>query len=174
VLPLLVLAAAGIVAVVPRPAQAAVAAAVMVGAMASWALHPNVDAWVTWKESQVNSAGRREWLHAAAEFLAPRYVRGSGIITSFGDLTAVYREAGIPLRETFTGDNGVPWLATVRRPELFLHQEWAVVVGGDPEQSGINRAGRFGIRYRLEKTIITRREPVVEIYRRAGSGWMSQ
>jgi hypothetical protein len=33
-------------------------------------------------------------------------------------------------------------------------------------QTGISRAARYGIRYRLEKTIITNREPVIEIYRR--------
>jgi len=116
----------------------------------------------------VNSEGRREWVREAAEYLGPRYVRGSGILTSFGDLTAVYRQAGIPLRETLTGDNGLPWLATVARPDLFLWQEWAVVMGGDGAQSAVNRAGRYGIRYRLEKTIIVKNSPVIEIYRRIG------
>ena len=53
-------------------------------------------------------------------------------------------------------------------PDLFLTQEWAVVRGGDPVQTAINRAARYGIRYHLEKTIIKEYEPVVEIYRRVG------
>jgi hypothetical protein len=102
----------------------------------------------------------------AADYMAAHYVPGSGIISASGEFRAVYREMGIPLREAFTIDNDLPWLATIRRPELFLWQEWAIVQGGDPVQSAINRAGRFGIHYRLEKVIVARREPVVEIYRR--------
>jgi hypothetical protein len=166
VLPLLALAAASLVSLVPRPARGAAALLVIAAGTVYWAVHRSPESWITWKESAVNSEGRRRWVHEAAEFLGPRYVRGSGILTSFGDLTAIYREMGIPLRETFTGDNGVPWLATVNRPDLFLWQEWAVVMGGDAAQSAINRAGRFGIHYRLEKMIVARRSPVIEIYRR--------
>ena len=55
-------------------------------------LHPRPTNWVTWEESRVNSEARREWTRQAAEYLAPRYVRGSGIFTSFGDLTGIFRE----------------------------------------------------------------------------------
>ena len=90
-------------------------------------------------------------MHEAAEYLAPRYVRGSGIISSSGDdFAGIYREMGIPLRETFSISNGLPWQATMERPDLFLWQEWAVVKGGDPVQTAIRRAGRYGIRYQLE------------------------
>jgi hypothetical protein len=166
VLPFLALASASLVALVPRPARGAAALLVIAAGTVYWAVHPSPESWVTWKESAVNSEGRRRWVHEAAEFLGPRYVRGSGILTSFGDLTAIYREMGIPLRETFTADNGIPWVATVTRPDLFLWQEWAVVMGGDAAQSAVNRAGRYGIHYRLEKTIVAPRSPVVEIYRR--------
>ena len=166
VLPLLALASASVVSFVPRRARGAAALLVIAAGTVYWAVHPSPESWITWKESAVNSEGRRQWVHEAAEFLGPRYVRGSGILTSFGDLTAIYREMGIPLRETFTGDNGVPWLATVTRPDLFLWQEWAVVMGGDAAQSAVNRAGRYGIHYRLEKTIVAPRSPVIEIYRR--------
>ena len=54
------------------------------------------------------------------------------------------------------------------RPDLFLWQEWAVVKGGDDAQTAINRAGKYGIRYNLEKQIIEKHEPVIEIYRRVG------
>jgi hypothetical protein len=166
VLPLVAFASAGLVAIAPRRAQTAIAVIVIASGTVYWLLHPSPKSWVTWKESQENSDGRRQWTREAAEFLKPRYVRGSGIITSFGDLTGIYREMGIPLRETLTEMNVLPWEAAVRRPDLFLWEEWAVVRGGDPVQTGINRAARYGIHYRLEKTIITGREPVIEIYRR--------
>jgi len=53
---------------------------------------------------------------------------------------------------------------------LFLWQEWAVVRGGnDPVRIAIvERAPRYGIRYRLELTIRKKDEPVIEIYRRIG------
>jgi len=167
-LPLLALAAAALVAVVPPRARKWAAAAVIVACTAPWLLHPHPGYWVTWEESRVNSVARREWTRQAAEFLAPRYTQGSGILTTFGDITGIYRAAGIPLRDTFTECNGLPWLATVRRPELFLRQEWAVVKGGDQAQSGITRAALRGITYRLEKTIIVKGAPVIEIYRRTG------
>ena len=166
VLALLALASGALVAMAPLRAKPAVAGLIIMAGTAYWALHPNPEHWIVWRESQLKSEGRREWIRAAAEFLKPRYVPGSGILTTFGDLTAIFREAGIPLRETFTEMNGVPWQAAVTRPNLFLWQEWAVVIGGDPAQSGINRAGRYSIHYRLEKRIIASGEPVVEIYRR--------
>jgi hypothetical protein len=168
VLPLLALAAGAWVALMPQRARIGAAVAVIAAGLAAWAIHPSRERWVTWREAAVNSEGRREWVREAAEYLQPRYVRGTGIITSFGDLTAIYREMGLPLRETFTADSNLPWFATVKRPDLFLRQEWAVVMGGDEVQSAVNRAGRYGIRYRMEKMIIAGREPVIEIYRRVG------
>jgi hypothetical protein len=73
---------------------------------------------------------------------------------------------GIPLRETFTGDNGLPFEALVRRPELWLHEQWVVTVGGGDPQSAVQRAARQGIHYSLEKTIVVKDAPVIEIYRR--------
>jgi hypothetical protein len=152
----------------PERARKAASVAVIAAAVASWAVLPRSERWVTWREAQVNSAGRRQWVREAAEYLQGRYVRGSGVITSFGDMTAIFREMGLPLRETFTADNGVPWMATVKRPDFFLRQQWAVVMGGDEVQSAVNRAARYGIRYRMEKMIVADREPVIEIYRRIG------
>ena len=167
-LPLLAVGSAGLVAVLPRPAHAAAAVLVVAAGAIFWAVHPDPENWITWKESRVNSEGRREWVRQAASYLGPRYVEGAGILSASGEFRAVYRECGIPLRESFTVDNGLPWLAAVRRPDLFLREEWAVVMGGDAAQSGINRAGRYGIRYRLEKTIVVKGSPVIEIYRRIG------
>jgi hypothetical protein len=168
VLPLLAVSSAGLVAVLPRPTQAAAAVAVIMAGSIYWAIHVDPENWITWKESRVNSDTRREWVRQAAEYLAPRYRQGAGVITASGEFRAVFRQAGIPLRESFTVDNGLPWLAAVRRPDLFLYEEWALVMGGDAAQSSINRAGRYGIRYRLEKTIIVKDSPVIEIYRRIG------
>jgi Dolichyl-phosphate-mannose-protein mannosyltransferase len=173
VLPLLAFASGALVTLVerhgaPRHAQTWGALVVVAAATAPWILRPTPHNWITWQEAFVNSEGRREWTREAADYLLPRYLPGSGVITSFGDLTSVFRKMGIPLRETFTADNGLPWLATVKRPDLFLWQEWAVVMGGDDVQSAINRAGRYGIRYRLEKMMAAGRDPVIEIYRRIG------
>lgn len=169
VLPLLAVAAASLVMLLPVRWRMAAAVALVAAAIAPWIAHPHPEAWITWTESRENSAGRRAWMQEAADYLAPLYVPGSGIITTQGDdFFGIYREMGIPLSETFSINNGLPWLATVRRPDLFLWQEWAVVKGGDAVQSAVNRAGRYGIRYRLEKTIIEDKEPVIEIYRRIG------
>jgi hypothetical protein len=168
VLPLLAVASGALVALAPRWWQSWAAVIVVLAAIAPWVLNPSSAQWVTLEEARVNSEGRRQWTAEAADYLGARYVKGSGIITSFGDLTGIFRRAGIPLRETFTADNKLPWEATIRRPDLFLWQEWAVVTGGDPVQSAINRAGRYRIRYRLERMILAGREPVIEIYRRVG------
>ena len=163
-LPLLAMASAGLVAIVPQRLRAIAAVLVIAAGTVYWMVNPQPRNWVAWEESRVNSEARRAWIREAAAYLAPRYVRGSGIITSFGDLTGVYRLAGIPLRETFTGDNGLPWLATVRRPELFMWQEWAVAVRGDAVAAAAVRDGR----YSLEKSIMVKGEPAIEIYRRTG------
>jgi hypothetical protein len=163
-LPLLAVASAGLVAIVPHRLRAITAALVIAAGTVYWMAHPQPVNWITWEESRVNSEARRAWTREAAEYLAPRYVRGSGIVTSFGDLTGIYRQAGIPLRETFTGDNGLPWLAAVRRPELFLWQEWAVAIRGDAVAAAVVRDGR----YSLEKSIMVEGAPAIEIYRRTG------
>jgi Dolichyl-phosphate-mannose-protein mannosyltransferase len=166
IMPLFALAAAGLVSVAPRPLRAVLAMLTVLAAVIPWIVHPAPANWVTWEESRVNSVARREWTRQAADYLRPRYVRGSGILTGFGDLTGVYRTLGIPLRETFTPDNGLPFDAAVVRPELFLHEPWVVTMGGAAAQTAVNRAARLGIVYSLEKTIIVKDAPVIEIYRR--------
>jgi hypothetical protein len=163
-LPLLAMASAGLVAIVPQRMRAVTAALVIAAGTVGWMVNPQPRNWIVCEESRVNSEARRAWIREAAGYLAPRYVRGSGIVTSFGDLTGIYRQAGIPLRETFTGDNGLPWLAALRRPELFLWQEWAVAVRGDAVAAAVVRDGR----YSLEKCIMVKGAPAIEIYRRTG------
>jgi len=162
--PALAFGAAALVSLAPARAQRWAAAAVVLAAAAPWLIDPRPDAWITWKESQVNSEARRAWTREAAEYLAPRYRRGSGIIGTFGDITGIFRAAGIPLRETLTWDNWPHWQAAVTRPDLFLWEEWAVVMGGDPVQTALLRAGVNGPRYELVKIVMVPHAPVVEIY----------
>ncbi len=119
---------------------------------------------ICWKESEVNSAARRDWTHQAAEFLAANYRPGSGILCSFGDLTGILREAGIPLRETISQENQADWILSTMRPYLALRSEWAIAFAGDDVASAVQRAGRFGKHYELRRQIIVKGAPVVEIY----------
>ena len=162
--PALVFGAAALASLAPARLRPAAAVLVVSIAVVPWLAHPRPEAWITWKESQVNSVARRAWTRQAADFLAPRYRAGSGIITTFGDITGIYRLAGIPLRDTLTWDNWPLWPAAVARPDLFLWEEWAVVTGGDPVQSAIQRSALKGPRYELVKTVTVPGAPVIEIY----------
>ena len=167
-LPLLAVSAAGVVALAPPPMRAAVAVAVAAAGIGYWVVHPGRQRWVTWEESRLNSEARRAWVQEAADYLGPRYLHGSGIVSASGEFRAVYRELGIPLRETLNADNGLIWLAALRRPDLFIWQEWALAIDGDAVEQSIVRAAGSGIRYRIEKTIHIKNSPAIEIYRRIG------
>jgi len=132
-----------------------------------------MDSVITWKESQVNSVARRAWTSESAEYLRSRYRPGSGVFTTFGDITGIYRQAGIPLRDTLTWDNWPVWPAVVARPDLFLRDEWAVAMGGDDVQSAINRALVHGPRYTLQRTVVVKDAAVIEIYRRGSQRGVS-
>jgi hypothetical protein len=169
-LPLLAFACAALVTFVPVRAKRWAVLALVVAGMSPWLIEHRPDAWVTWKESEVNSRARRDWTAQAARYLGPRYHLGAGIYTGFGDLTAIYRTMGIPLRETLTGDNEPHWMAAFARPDLFLRDEWVVARGGDPQQTVVTRARRpypNYPNYNLVKTIIVKGAPVIEIYRRS-------
>ncbi len=168
-LPMLALGAAALVALAPARLRAAAAAAAILAGTFWWLLHPQPAAWAVWQEPRVNDEARRERIREAAAYLAPRYVHHTGIITSFYPLTSIFREMGLPLREGLMGDNGLPWLAAITRPDFFLTQEWAIVEGGDRVQSAINRLGISGVKYRLERKIVVGNQPVLEIYRRSGA-----
>jgi hypothetical protein len=114
----------------------------------------------------VNSEGRREWTRQAAEFLAREYHSGEGILYSFGDLTGVLREAGIPLREGLHDGNHPQWDAVMARPDLALHEEWALAFSGDQIATLLLRAESHGVHYQLRKQIMVKGAPVVEIYQR--------
>jgi hypothetical protein len=173
VLPLFAVASAALIAVLPRRLQTPGAALAIAAAVAPWLMNPFPSNWVVWEEARVNSEARREWTRQAAQYLAPRYVRGSGIVSTAGVMIGIYREMGIPIREVFTIDNGLPWQAAMQRPELWLWQTWAVAEGGDPVQSAVNRLALRGLVlrkncYRLQESIIVKNAPVIEIYRRTG------
>jgi hypothetical protein len=168
-LPLLAFAAASLVTIAPPRLRAPVTAALLLGASIPWIRHPQPDAWITWVESRANSTGRRAWMQGAAEYLGPRYRLGAGILSSGGDdFFGIYRTMGIPLAETFSIDNGLPWDAAMQRPELYLWQRWAVVKRGDPLYAALQLAARRGIYYQLEQVFLEKDEPVIEIYRRSG------
>jgi hypothetical protein len=129
-------------------------------------MRPRPDDWICWKESQVNSAARRAWTREAVPVLAP-YQRGAGVFTSFGDLTGILREAGVPLREALHDGNEPAWMAATARPNLFLHEEWAIAISGDTVATTVQRATfKTEPRYHLERTIIIKGAPVIEIYKR--------
>jgi hypothetical protein len=161
-LPLLAFGAAALAAIVPLRLRGVAAVVLIAACTATWVLHPSPERWITWKESVVNSVSRRAWTQGAADYLAPRYRPGAGILTSFGDVSGIYRAMGIPLRDTLTVDNGLVWLATVQKPELWLHEEWAVAIAGDIVEQTVARSGR----YVLKREIVVPGAPPIRIYKR--------
>jgi Dolichyl-phosphate-mannose-protein mannosyltransferase len=159
--PLAALAAGGLVVLLPARLQVGGALIVAAGVAFAWMIGSGPVS-ICWKESEVNSEVRRTWTQEAAGFLAGHYRPGSGIIFSFGDLTGVLREAGIPLREGLHEGNGVEWNAAMVRPDLFLREEWALAFSGDAVANAIQKAGTF----RLRRRVVVKGAPVVEIYHR--------
>jgi hypothetical protein len=100
-------------------------------AVAPWLLHPSREHWICWKESQVNSVDRRAWTNAAVKFFRANYEKGQGILTSTGDVTGIYRRAGIHLSETLNVGNGPIWFLATMRPDLYHPNMWAVAQVGD-------------------------------------------
>lgn len=163
VVPLAAFAAGGLLTFVPKYAR--LLAAIAIGLLPLQGV-TRLNPPVCWKESEVNSVARRAWTREAADFLAANYRAGSGILFPFGDMTAVLREAGIPLREGLHEGNGAAWLGAITRPDFFLNEEWVMGFAGDPATIAALRADRKGKRYMLRKRIIVKGSPVVEIYQR--------
>lgn len=162
VLPLAAFAAGAIVAILPKRFSIAAALVLLAIPASVWAIQR--EPAVCWKESEVNSLTRRDWTHQAATFLAANYRPGSNIIYGFGDLTGVLREAGIPLRESIHSGNVAEWMLSTSRPYLALRAEWALAFSGDEVATATLRAQRFGKNYELQKQIIVKGAPVIEIY----------
>lgn len=166
-LPLLAVAAAALCTLVPRKFRAGFAVLLVAVAVSPWLADPHPNAWIVWKESEKNSAARRVLVDQAVRFLQPRYLRGTGIAASCcGDLTEIFREAGIPLRETLHEGNNPYWQMAMWRPDLFLLEEWLVAYSADPVSTAVWKALRYGPRYRLVKLIEVKGAQPVEIYRR--------
>ncbi len=163
-LPLAAMGAAALVKFVPRFGKAAVVVLLAIS------LSPFALDWkspgIIWQEAEINSRGRREWTAQAVAFL--RVARGphETFFTSFNDMTAIYRTLGIPLRETLTGDNGTQFMMAQARPEFFLWEDWALVMGGDTVQGIIDKARLRGPKYELSRRIFVKNQPVIEIYHR--------
>jgi len=176
-LPLVAIAGGSLVLLGPLRWRPWIAGAIVLAAAAPWLvqLHggaslragPQPSDWITWKESRINSLTRRAWTQAAASSLAGSYHRGEGILTSFSELTAILRAAGIPLQEALYDGDEPAWMAATTRPDLFLHEEWAVAFAGDQVATAIQRASlRTGPRYHLVQTVKVKGAPVIEIYKR--------
>jgi hypothetical protein len=162
-LPLLAFASAALVTAVPRPLHAFTAVLVVLAGTIYFAAHHQPSDWITWAESRANGTGRRAWMNAAADYLRSHYQPGAGIVSSGGDdFFGIYRAAGIPLAETFSVDNGLPFDAAVRRPRLYLWQEWAVVRSNDELHPAI---GQDLAHWQLEAQFTVKDEPVIYIYR---------
>jgi hypothetical protein len=155
-----VCAGAAVLLVPPRIRPMAAALAVVISA-APWILNPHADAWVVWKESQVNSVARRAWTSRTADYLRAHYRAGTGIFGTLGDPAGAYREAGIPFREVLQEGNEPAWEAAAQRPDLFLHEEWAVAFAGDR----VAKAAQ-AMHYDLVQTIAVKGARTIEIFKR--------
>ncbi len=164
-MPLLAFAAGAAVSVSPRRLRKWAAAAAILIAISPWLAYPRSENWVCWKESQVNSESRRAWTREAADFLRANYRRGDGILTSFGDVTAIYQQAGIPLRETVHECNGDLFWDKIRG-KAPITEKWAVAISGDEVEKALDKARKTGPRYDLVRAISVKGAPVVEIYQR--------
>jgi hypothetical protein len=155
-------AAAALVRITPVRNRS-VAAGILIAVIAVfWLTRPSPDGWITWKESERNSVARRAWTSAAADYLRQHY-RGGGIFTMLGDEAGIYREAGIPLRQALTDGNEPQWMNAAARPDLFLHEQWAVAQAGDPVSKAI---AKMGPAYTRVDTIAVPGAPAIEIYRK--------
>jgi hypothetical protein len=166
-LPLIAIAGACLVLVATERWRPWLAVAILIAAATPWLLRARPSDWICWKESQVNSLTRRAWTQAAAQALRPEYHSGTGILTSFGDLIGILRAAGIPIHEALFDGGGPEWTAATLRPDLFLHEEWAVAMSGDPVATAVQKSTfQHGPRYRLVQAIKVKGAPVIEIYKR--------
>ena len=168
-LPLAALAVAAIPSVLPNGSRRWVTILLVAISIIPWLAYPKMENWITWKESQVNSDARRAWTREAADYLRERYVTGRGIVAHFGDQTAIFREAGIPLRQVVHDGDGLYFQGIVLRPEVFLWQEWVVSIEGDPLSGGMRVYTSKNPRYRRVKLVEAKGAPSIEIWQRVAT-----
>jgi hypothetical protein len=173
-LPFVAFNGGALVASLPRHWRGTAGAILAIASVAAIGLHrngkpgepANRQISACWKEAEVNSVARRDWISQTAAFLAANYQADEGILYSFGDLTGVMRAAKIPLKEGLHDGNHPDWDAATSRPELFLREEWALAIPGDAVSRAILRAQETGPHYKLRKQVIVKGAPVIEIYQR--------
>jgi hypothetical protein len=165
-MPLLVLSASAIVALAPTASRAVIAVALIIAASIPWLLHRSPDNWICWKESEVNSEGRRALTREAAAFFRAHYRPRDGILLDFGDQIGILREAGIPIREALHNGNDPAFTAAVQRPDLFLHERWAITLNGDEVAKGMVRTVLRGPKSVLAKTVVANGAGPAQIYER--------
>ncbi len=165
-LPLLALGVAALAAL-PRGGWRPLAAIVALLAVTlPWMLARGPENWICWKEGEVNSASRRQWLAEASAYMKQRYVPGSGILLSFGDLTGILQHAGIPLAESLHEGNHPLFLGATKRPGFFFHEEWALCQAGDAVARAMVRAKRTGMPVAMVRQFRVGNATPVEIWRR--------
>lgn len=131
-------------------------------ALAWFATHP-----LTVKnEGEANSRWRREYTATVASLLKQQYQPGAGIWMSFGDLTGILQQSGIPLRETIHNGDEFRFNRKVARPDLFLDAAWVVALSGDRVSRAMARTP--GLRYRCVKLKGPAYQPDIEVWRRYG------
>jgi hypothetical protein len=111
---------------------------------------------ITRQEGRALSLDRLSWTQPAAAFLTNNY-RGGGIALSFGDLTGALQQAGVPLREALHDGDRLRWDAAIARPDLFLHEEWALCFEGDALCSAAQRSGHYHLVRSFNKVQFWRR-----------------
>ncbi len=163
------LGAAALTALAPLRWRVWAALVILAAAVSPWILAPRPDAWICWKESEVNSVSRRRMAAEAAAYLRERYRPGAGILLSFGDLSAALRLARIPIRESLHVDDRLEFEAAVARPDLFLREEWVLCNAGDRACRAAARLQRGPRRYECVKILAAKDAPGIEIWRRIGA-----
>ena len=81
-------------------------------------------------------------------------------------MTNIYRQAGIPFRQTVNECNGLLFEARLKKPELFLDENWVVAISGDRVSQAMAK-GHFGrYSYRCVKMVEVKGAAPIEIFRR--------
>ena len=165
-LPLLAFTGGVFIASLPKSWRLAAGIVLVLGSQAALGVNGRSGLVACWKESEVNSAARREWTAQAGTYLAEHYRMGGGILYPFGDIAGVFRTAGIPLKEGLHEGNHPAFDAAVARPELFLQEEWAVAFQGDAIELAVLRSSHGGPHYQIRRRVIVEGAPVVDIFQR--------
>ena len=165
-MPLACLGIAALVALTPLRLQKAAAVLLIVISISPWLLYPRSDNWACFKEAERNSADRRFWTAQTVKYLEANYHRSDGIFTSFGDLTGILREAGIPLRESLHEGNGAAWQAAVLRPDIALYEEWALSFKGDAVSKALAAPMPSKTPYRRVFAVESPEKKIIEIWKR--------